>query len=114
MQHWYLAAKVVIAPIFDGSGMKTKVAEALMYGKRVIGTTEAFSGYEEVAPRAGWVCDTKEAFLSAVREAEGLELPKVDPQLRSLYERRYSAAAALRRLSQILGDGPAIPGGELC
>ena len=45
--HWYRNAKVVIAPIFDGSGMKTKVAEALMYGKRIIGTREAFSGYED-------------------------------------------------------------------
>ena len=44
LSKWYRKATFVIAPIFDGSGMKTKVAEALMYGKRIVGTPEAFSG----------------------------------------------------------------------
>ncbi|MBG0792636.1 glycosyltransferase family 4 protein [Methylocystis sp. H62] len=35
---WYLDAHLVVAPIFDGSGMKTKVVEALMFGKKVVGT----------------------------------------------------------------------------
>ena len=43
--HLAAGAALVIAPIFDGSGMKTKVAEALMHGKHVVGTPEAFSGY---------------------------------------------------------------------
>ena len=30
LSEWYLNAELVIAPIFDGSGMKTKVAEALI------------------------------------------------------------------------------------
>ena len=34
------------SPIFYGSGMKTKVAEALMHGKRIIGTNNAFAGYD--------------------------------------------------------------------
>ena len=33
LAQWYHDAYFVVAPIFDGSGMKTKVAEALMYGK---------------------------------------------------------------------------------
>ena len=53
LAEWYLKAHFVIAPIFDGSGMKTKVAEALMYGKTVIGTPEAFSGYEEDGYKVG-------------------------------------------------------------
>ena len=47
LDEWYKEASFVIAPIFSGSGMKTKVAEALMYGKMVVGTKEAFSGYGE-------------------------------------------------------------------
>ena len=31
---WYVNSFFTIAPIFDGSGMKTKVAESLMFGKR--------------------------------------------------------------------------------
>jgi len=36
----------VILPIISGSGMKTKTAEALMYGKSIIGIKEAFEGYK--------------------------------------------------------------------
>lgn len=100
---WYLGAKAVIAPIFDGSGMKTKIAEALMHGKRIAGTSEAFTGYEEVAGQVGWICDTKDAFIAAVREIERVTLPRFDPALRLLYERHYSFEAAKSRLAAILG-----------
>ncbi len=35
-----------IAPIFSGSGAKIKICEALMYGKFIIATPQAFSGYK--------------------------------------------------------------------
>jgi glycosyltransferase involved in cell wall biosynthesis len=101
--HWYRNAQVVIAPIFDGSGMKTKVAEALMYGKRIIGTREAFSGYEGIADEVGWVCDTKEEFVTALRTVEGGSYPAFDPSLRAVYERFYSYDAALSRFCTMLG-----------
>lgn len=100
---WYRHAKAVIAPIFDGSGMKTKVAEALMHGKRVVGTSEAFVGYDEVAGQVGWICDTRDAFIAAIREIERATLPQFDAALRLLYERHYSFEAAKSRLAAILG-----------
>lgn len=100
---WYLGARAAIAPIFDGSGMKTKVAEALMHGKRIIGTAEAFAGYEEAAARAGWTCRGAEDFIGAVREVERMPPPRFDRDLRAIYERLYSAAALRSHLSAILG-----------
>ena len=58
LSNWYLQAHFVIAPIFKGSGMKTKIAEAIMFGKKIIGTPEAFSGYEDVVDQLGWICET--------------------------------------------------------
>jgi polysaccharide biosynthesis protein PslH len=101
---WYSNAKAVVAPIFDGSGMKTKVAEALMFGKMVVGTSEAFSGYEEVGGKAGLACDTKEEFVAALRHIEAMPTRKFDPELRALYERFYSREAAMARLGRILGS----------
>ncbi|MGL6128108.1 glycosyltransferase family 4 protein, partial [Chryseobacterium artocarpi] len=46
LSSYYYNANVVIAPIFTGGGMKTKIAEAMMYGKNILGTEEAFEGYE--------------------------------------------------------------------
>lgn len=99
---WYRDAQVVIAPIFDGSGMKTKVAEALMHGKKVIGTPEAFSGYEDVASKAGWVCATAPEFANAIAAAQADPPQSFLPELRALYEGKYSFDAARARFAKIL------------
>jgi hypothetical protein len=100
---WYRDALLVIAPVFDGSGMKTKVAEAMMFGKRVVGTPEAFSGYGEVANEVGWVCSTAEEFIRAIESAQsGLTL-RFQPDIRQLYDQTYSYTAARARLVEILG-----------
>lgn len=60
---YYYQASLVIAPIFVGAGMKTKIAEALMYGKTVVGTKEAFTGY--VQCDSGLVqADTAQEFIN--------------------------------------------------
>jgi glycosyltransferase involved in cell wall biosynthesis len=102
LAEWYRRARFVIAPIFDGSGMKTKVAEALMYGKKIVGTPEAFSGYEDVLPQAGWMCETKDDFVSAIAQAQETITQCFDIELRRIYERSYSMTAAAERLRLIL------------
>lgn len=104
LAEWYANTQFIIAPIFDGSGMKTKVAEALMFGKKIIGTPEAFSGYEGIADRAGWVCATPEEFVNAVSRAKIEVTHSFYPDLRALYEERYSFPAAVARLAVILGE----------
>ncbi len=101
---WYRNAHFVIAPIFDGSGMKTKVAEALMYGKKVVGTPEAFSGYDKIVQKASWVCATKEEFIIAVKQAQNIIKLPFDPALRRIYEELYSSESACRRLRIILSN----------
>lgn len=105
---WYRRARFVIAPIFDGSGMKTKVAEALMYGKRVVGTPEAFSGYESILPRAGWLCESAGDFANSMAVAKEVCTPGCDPDLRRLYVENYSLPAAERRLRSIMESQPSI------
>jgi glycosyltransferase involved in cell wall biosynthesis len=100
---WYRDAHFVIAPIFDGSGMKTKVAEALMFGKKIIGTPEAFSGYEDVVNRAGWCCATVDDFVAAISCAKREIKVPFDQELRQLYEELYSQPVAKVRLERIMG-----------
>lgn len=101
---WYSESHFVIAPIFAGSGMKTKVAEAMMFGKKVVGTPEAFSGYEDVADRAGWECATADEFVAAIKRAEELPPKSFDLELRALYEKKYSYQAARSRITNIMGS----------
>ena len=99
---WYRRAQFVIAPIFDGSGMKTKVAEAMMYGKKVIGTPEAFSGYEDVAALVGRVCSNKDEFMAAIQCADKVVSNPFDSEVRAIYEAKYSVSAATARYRKIL------------
>jgi glycosyltransferase involved in cell wall biosynthesis len=99
---WYLNARFVIAPIFEGSGMKTKVAEALMFGKKIIGTPDAFCGYEDIAHGIGRVCSTADEFVAAIENAEAFVRSPFDADMRALYEAKYSYGAHKARLLDIL------------
>ena len=99
---WYRRSRFVIAPIHDGSGMKTKVAEALMFGKKVVGTPEAFAGYEDIVEDAGWLCTNAAEFVSAMYTAQRTINVAFDPLMRDLYERRFSLPAATARLAEVL------------
>lgn len=50
LDSYYISADVVIAPIFEGGGMKVKTAEAFSYGKNFVGTPESLTGYWDSLP----------------------------------------------------------------
>ncbi len=98
---WYLCSKFVIAPIFDGSGMKTKIAEALMHGKKIVATSEAFSGYEDISESAGWICEDANQFVEAIQSASQMLMNRFDQEMRDIYLQGYSFKAALNRIKKI-------------
>ena len=106
LEPWYRGARAVIAPIFDGSGMKTKVAEALMHGKPVIGTPEAFSGYGAEVCEGNWVCETADEFVAAIRAIAVQQVKTLDPERRGLYQRNHSTDATRARIEKILRSAP--------
>ncbi len=63
----YKNAIGVIAPIFKGSGMKTKTIEALSYGKSIFGTSEAFAGIECDFAMVGGLCNSVGEFIEKLR-----------------------------------------------
>lgn len=58
-----------VSPVFSGSGAKIKIAEALMYGKKIIGTSESFNGYcfDELNAKK---CQTAADFIKAINELD--------------------------------------------
>ena len=92
----------MIAPIFHGSGMKTKVAEALMHGKKIIGTSEAFVGYEDHRHKAGWICNNANEFVSAIDSANNSIDEYYDEDLRKIYKDNYSYESAIDKYKKIL------------
>lgn len=70
IRQWYMNADIVVCPIFLGSGMKTKTAEAMMYGKPIVGTAEAFVGYDvDFKNIGGCFSDAKQA-IQILRDFE--------------------------------------------
>lgn len=63
---FYSNAHAVICPLFYGGGMKVKVAEALMHGKKVIGTDLAFYGYRSEECSTMLNASTSEDYLQFI------------------------------------------------
>ena len=95
---FYQDADYVILPIMSGSGMKVKTAESLMYGKFLIGTDEAFRGYD-ISSNEGIVCNSAEDFITAINN---LKLSyKFNQPSRDLYKAKYSFDSSIESFRKV-------------
>lgn len=102
LSHYYYRASFVVSPILSGGGMKTKVAEALMYGKTVIGTKEALEGYY-VEKGAIYQCDTSSHFVDVINTLTGMGMvEQYNPMSRQLYLDNYSNECAFEKLNSAI------------
>lgn len=103
---YYKYADVVIAPIFDGAGMKVKTAEALSYGKCFIGTAESEIGYMEYCPddckRIFFECNTDREFAATINSLKDSGVQKEYPQIKNFFKDNYSLQAIENKLRLIL------------
>ena len=96
---FYKKAHIVILPIFIGSGMKTKTAEALMYGKPILATSEALEGYRiETINDIGAHCETDKEFIEQINyfNENRLELFGKGNNSRNFFLENYSNEAIAR------------------
>lgn len=97
---WYYHADLVVEPIFEGDGMKTKTVEAMMFGKTVLGTDEAFCGYEGLDK---YLCNTAEEFVDKIVEYSTNGVDKYNDEIRNIYLQKYSENAVLNTMKKIIG-----------
>ena len=95
-------ADYILSPIFIGSGMKVKTCEALMYGKNIIGTREAFEGYEIEYEKVGAICNTKEEFIYTINNYCSIKRVKFNEYSRECYIEKYSFHATLKKFEKLL------------
>ncbi len=96
---YYLNASCMIMPIFEGAGMKVKTAEALMYGKTIYGTTEAFEGYEVEYNEVGGLCNTKEEFIEKINNDKNEVFNEYS---RKIFLEKYSFESSVNRMKEFL------------
>ena len=102
LSDFYRKALFVVSPIFHGSGMKTKTAEALMHGKYLLASDEALTGYEMPFPECGRRCNTADEFIAAVRELELRPVPRFVEHSRNVYLEKYSPHVMKAILGKVL------------
>lgn len=90
---YFSEADFVVLPIFSGSGMKVKTCEALMHGKNIIATDEAFEGYNIDDQKIGARCNTAEEFITAIKQFSTNPIPKFNTYSRKTYLQHFSESA---------------------
>ena len=97
----YENADLVVAPILSGDGMKTKTAEALMYGKNIVASPEALEGFVGLDNS---LCVTVEDYKNRINEFRYSQDSKFNIKNRELYEMNYSVSSAVERIHRLLSE----------
>ncbi|WP_316849730.1 glycosyltransferase [Pedobacter agri] len=98
LANYYYQSDLVIAPIFHGSGMKTKIAEALMFNRPIFGTQEAFEGYDVDITHIGKLCNNQYDFIQNI---ENFQTSKYKT-IRQIYLNNYSYATISHKFKDFL------------
>jgi hypothetical protein len=94
LEEYYFKSMCVISPIFEGAGMKVKIAEALMYGCVIAASDEALEGYE-TNNQSVFRCNNIEEFKMAIQNiSESDNLYEHTQASRLLFEKHYSDKSA--------------------
>jgi hypothetical protein len=95
-------ADYFLCPIFRGGGMKVKICEALMHGKTIFGTTEAFEGYNTNPEDIGALCNTAGEFIDAIELLCRIPREKFNAKSRETFLENYSYSATLNLFKNLL------------
>lgn len=99
----YARADAVILPIISGSGMKTKTAEAMMYGKYMFATDEALVGYESyIQDLFVDKCNTKDEFINAINQYIKKDKSCFNQNSRIAYEKNFTLKSTVEKLEFLL------------
>lgn len=102
LKPYYEKSNFVVTPIFSGAGMKVKVAEALNFGKVVIGTSFSFIGYENPNINTSFLIKAETAndyiqFLS-------LDYPHYSVSAREYFTKYFSSDSMDSKLFDFFSD----------
>jgi len=98
----YADAACVAIPLLSGGGMKIKTAEALMFGKYIFGTEEAFVGYELDLGKVGGQCQEPREFIDKINTFLDEKTEFFNSYARQVYEKNYSLEASQEAFEELL------------
>ena len=99
---YYEEADIMTIPLFEGSGMKVKTCESLMYGKNLIASDEALEGYELNFDNMGGRCNTADEFIRAIQSFIDTPRPKFNSYNRGVFLDKYSTESMMDAFKTLL------------
>lgn len=105
MGPYFRETEMVLAPIFDGGGMKVKIAEALSYALPVVTTDHGNIGYDLVDRENGLIANTAQDFISDIQFYYGLSNEARSEILQNswrTYTEKFSLNAAVKQCDRIV------------
>lgn len=102
----YKAADLVIVPLQMGTGASVKTAEAMLYGKAVLGTTIGFRGYFVTPNVDAIICDEISDFPTTILNLlhDPVRLREIGRKARA-FAMQYQYREVYTRYEQIILDG---------
>lgn len=102
LESLFETADIMVLPVFKGSGMKVKTCESLMYGKNIIGTPEAWAGYDLDYRKAGACCLQAGEFVEALNDFCTHPRPRFNSYSREVFVNQYSADRMVDKFRSVL------------
>jgi polysaccharide biosynthesis protein PslH len=103
LPQYYAMADLVVSPLLSGEGMKVKIAEALMFGKVILGTKESFDGYAIDMPKVGIECNTAAEFIAAINSFDRSGNQQVvSAPSRSMYLENFTEERYVKKMADFL------------
>lgn len=104
LSEYYYRTDIVVLPIFIGGGMKTKTAEALMYGTAIVGTSEAFEGYDLEYDKIGGLADDAEKMIEHIKRLQKSHtfVETAKSYSRSVFLEKYSLSSTIEKVAKEL------------
>ena len=84
--------------------MKTKIAESLFFGKKIVGTKEAFTGYEKISDAIGWECNSSEEFIYVLNNQNVSTSDEEGLKLKKIYSDNFSLSAFESKFESVINS----------
>jgi hypothetical protein len=82
--------------------MKTKIAESMMFGKKIFATREALFGYKKISNKICYVCNNSKSFIQNInKQSNNLIKKSFHFSSRNIFLKKYSYTAGLYHYNKI-------------
>ena len=92
-------------PIFYGSGMKVKTAEAMMYGRIILASDEALEGYDVGNVNGIYRCNKAEEYIDVIEKIFNKQsIVRFQDDVRQCFLEKYETNKQIKRLKLLIEE----------